>query len=31
MSADTRFSKRWAGLLERDPNLFAHWRWVRTP
>jgi RNA-directed DNA polymerase len=23
--------KRWsAGLLERDPRLFAHWRWVRA-
>ena len=22
--------KWWAGLLERDPGLFAHWRWVRA-
>lgn len=23
--------KRWlAGLLEREPNLFTHWQWVRT-
>ncbi len=20
----------WSGILERDPGLFAHWRWVRT-
>ena len=22
--------KWWLALLEREPNLFAHWRWVRT-
>jgi len=25
-----RFKRWWAGLLERDPGLFAHWRWVRA-
>jgi RNA-directed DNA polymerase len=20
----------WSGILDRDPGLFAHWRWVRT-
>ena len=20
----------WTGILDRDPGLFAHWRWVRT-
>ncbi len=20
----------WSGILDRDPELFAHWRWVRT-
>lgn len=23
-----RFQRWWTGLLERDPGLFAHWRWV---
>jgi RNA-directed DNA polymerase len=25
-----RFKRWWAGLLERDPGLFAHWRWARA-
>jgi RNA-directed DNA polymerase len=25
-----RFKRWWAGLLERAPDLFAHWRWVRV-
>ena len=25
----TRFKRWWVGLLERQPDLFAHWRWVR--
>jgi len=25
-----RFKRWWAGLLKRDPGLFAHWRWVRA-
>jgi RNA-directed DNA polymerase len=24
-----RFKRWWAGLLDRAPSLFAHWRWVR--
>jgi RNA-directed DNA polymerase len=24
-----RFNKWWAGLLDREPKLFAHWAWVR--
>jgi RNA-directed DNA polymerase len=20
----------WLGILDRDPDLFAHWRWART-
>ena len=24
-----RFQKWWTGLIERQPNLFTHWRWVR--
>lgn len=24
-----RFTAWWAGLIERQPGLFAHWRWVR--
>ena len=26
-----RFKQWWTGLLKRDPNLFAHWKWVRSP
>jgi RNA-directed DNA polymerase len=26
----TRFKQWWAGLQQRAPGLFAHWRWVRT-
>jgi group II intron reverse transcriptase/maturase len=25
-----RFTKWWRGILDRDPALFTHWRWVRT-
>jgi hypothetical protein len=25
-----RFHAWWSGILDRDPGLFAHWRWVRT-
>jgi hypothetical protein len=25
-----RFKRWWAGLLERAPELFTHWRWVHT-
>ncbi|HEX5348682.1 MAG TPA: group II intron reverse transcriptase/maturase [Pseudonocardiaceae bacterium] len=25
-----RFKTWWFGILDRDPDLFAHWRWVRT-
>ena len=24
-----RFMAWWTGLIERQPGLFAHWRWVR--
>ncbi len=26
-----RFKRWWTGLLEREPGLFAQWKWVRTP
>jgi RNA-directed DNA polymerase len=26
-----RFKRWWTGLLEREPGLFAQWRWVRSP
>jgi len=25
-----RFKAWWFGIIDRDPELFAHWRWVRT-
>lgn len=25
-----RFKAWWFGIIDRDPDLFAHWRWVRT-
>jgi len=25
-----RFKRWWTGLLVREPDLFAHWRWVRS-
>jgi RNA-directed DNA polymerase len=27
----TRFRRWWARVIDRAPDLFAHWRWVRTP
>lgn len=24
-----RFKRWWTGLTQREPRLFAHWRWVR--
>jgi hypothetical protein len=24
-----RFKRWWIGLIERQPDLFAHWKWVR--
>lgn len=26
-----RFKQWWTGLLQREPRLFAHWQWVRSP
>jgi RNA-directed DNA polymerase len=26
-----RFKRWWMGVLEREPCLFAHWQWVRSP
>jgi RNA-directed DNA polymerase len=26
-----RFMRWWAGLLQREPGLFAQWQWVRSP
>ena len=28
LRAHTRFQRWWAGLFERQPGLFAHWKWV---
>ena len=25
-----RFTAWWSGILEREPGLSAHWRWMRT-
>jgi hypothetical protein len=25
-----RFKRWWTGLQEREPSLFAHWRWIRA-
>ena len=30
LRAYKRFKRWWAGLLDREPGLFAHWRWVRA-
>ena len=26
-----RFTRWWTGILEREPDLFAQWQWVRVP
>ena len=31
LRAYTRFKRWWAGLQQREPDLFTHWRWVPTP
>jgi RNA-directed DNA polymerase len=30
LRAHRRFWRWWTGLLERQPGLFAHWKWVRV-
>lgn len=30
LRARGRFKRWWAGLLDRQPGLFAHWKWVRS-
>jgi RNA-directed DNA polymerase len=30
LRAYKRFQRWWAGLQRREPNLFAHWQWVRS-
>jgi len=30
LRAHRRFWRWWNGLLERQPDLFAHWKWVRS-
>ena len=25
-----RFKAWWFGIVDREPELFAHWKWVRT-
>ena len=30
LRAHGRFRRWWAGLLDRQPGLFAHWKWVRS-
>ena len=27
----TRFKRWWTGMVQREPELFAHWRWVAWP
>jgi RNA-directed DNA polymerase len=27
----SRFTRWWTGILEREPDLFAQWQWVRLP
>ena len=26
-----RFKRWWTGMVQREPELFAHWRWVAWP
>jgi hypothetical protein len=30
LRAHKRIERWWTGLLERQPDLFAHWKWVRA-
>ncbi len=30
LRAHRRFQTWWSGILDRDPGLFTHWRWIRT-
>ncbi len=30
LRAYKRFKRWWVGLLVREPDLFAHWQWVRS-
>lgn len=30
LRSDKRFKAWWLGVIDGDPELFAHWRWVRT-
>jgi hypothetical protein len=25
-----RFTAWWFGIIDREPELFTHWRWIRT-
>jgi group II intron reverse transcriptase/maturase len=29
LHAHTRFQRWWAGLIDRQPHLFTHWKWAR--
>ena len=30
LRAYKRFKRWWTRVIEREPGLFAHWRWVRA-